>query len=184
MNRPLPTILFIVVAALGLLASALRAATATTSTPRQLIAAAVVAEDAAKKRELIGQLMGSGDPAIAPLLEAWRTDTLFVFTAPDGARIPVLLAGDKDDAGKQPAARVDTGAPLTDAAGAPLRLAAADLTAADHTSLLRRAMKAVLDLADLAAPPRPGPDPGRPWDPLGLARPSAPRPGACWPRGA
>jgi urea transport system permease protein len=142
--------LFIVAAALGLLASALRAATA--STPRQLIAAAVVAEDSAKKRELIGQLMGSGDPAIAPLLEAWRTDTLLVFTAPDGAKIPVLLAGDKDDAGKQPAARVDTGAPLTDAAGAPLRLAAADLTAAEHTSSLRRAMKAVLDLADLAAP--------------------------------
>ncbi len=150
MNRSHPTILFIVAAALGLLASALRAATA--STPRQLIAAAVVAEDSAKKRELIGQLMGSGDPAIAPLLEAWRTDTLLVFTAPDGAKIPVLLAGDKDDAGKQPAARVDTGAPLTDAAGAPLRLAAADLTAAEHTSSLRRAMKAVLDLADLAAP--------------------------------
>ncbi len=150
MNRPLPTILFIVAAACGVLAARLPAAT--TPPPRQLIASAVLADDAAKKRELIGQLMGSGDPAIAPLLEAWRTDALFVFAAPDGAKVPVLLVGEKDEAGKQPATRVDTGAPLTDAAGTALRLAAADLTAADHTSSLRRAMKAVLDLADLAAP--------------------------------
>ena len=149
-HRLPPTILFIVVAALGAFVASARGAAA--PTPRQLIAEAALTEDAAKKRALIGQLMGQGDPAIAPLLEAWRTDVLFVYTAPEGAKIPVLLSGEKDDAGKQPATRVDTNAPLTDAAGAPLRLAAADLTAAEHTSSLRRAMKAVLDLADLAAP--------------------------------
>ena len=138
-HRLPPTILFIVVAALGAFVASARGAAA--PTPRQLIAEAALTEDAAKKRALIGQLMGQGDPAIAPLLEAWRTDVLFVYTAPEGAKIPVLLTGEKDDAGKQPATRVDTNAPLTDAAGAPLRLAAADLTAAEHTSSLRRAMK-------------------------------------------
>lgn len=137
-------------AAAVLLVSAARAATAPSA--RQTIAEAALADDAAKKRELIGRLMGQGDPAIAPLLEAWRTDALFVFTAPDGAKIPVQLAGEKDAAGTQAALRIDTGAPLADAAGKPLRLLAADLAAVEHTSSLRRAMKAVLDLADLAAP--------------------------------
>ncbi len=137
-------------AAAALLVSAVRAAPAPSA--RQTIAEAALAEDAAKKRELIGRLLGQGDPAIAPLLEAWRTDALFVLTAPDGTKIPVQLTGEKDAAGTQSALRVDTGAPLADAAGQPRRLAAADLAAVEHTSSLRRAMKAVLDLADLAAP--------------------------------
>ncbi len=120
--------------------------------PRELIARAALAEDAAQQRALIAQLMGQADPAIAPLLEAWRADALFIFTAADGAKIPVQLVGGKDESGAQAAVRVDTGAPLTAAAGNPLRLAAPDLAAVEHSSALRRAMKAVLDLADLAAP--------------------------------
>ncbi|MBL9187214.1 MAG: urea ABC transporter permease subunit UrtB [Opitutaceae bacterium] len=143
--KPLAWILFFVAACACLVPAG-------AATPREIIARAVLAEDAAVKRELIGQLMGQADPAIAPLLEAWRTDALFIFTAPDGAKIPVVLTGEKDEAGTQPAARIDTGTALTAATGQPLRLVVADLAAADHTSSLRRAMKAVLDLADLAAP--------------------------------
>lgn len=40
---------------------------------RQTIARATLTEDAAQKRGLITLLMGQGDEAIAPLLEAWRT---------------------------------------------------------------------------------------------------------------
>lgn len=135
-----------------LLALVTGAAIRAADTPRQLIANAALAEDAAKKRELIAQLMGQADPAIAALLEAWRTDALFVYTAPDGAKIPIQLTGEKDEAGTQTATRVDTGAALVDAAGKALRVPVASLTVVDHSSSLRRAMKAVLDLADLAAP--------------------------------
>ena len=121
-------------------------------TPRELIARAALADDAARKREYIAQLMGQADAAIAPLLEAWRTDALFIYTPPDGVKIPVQLTGGKDEAGTQTATRVDTGAALTDASGKPLRLVVADLATVDHNASLRRAMKAVLDLADLAAP--------------------------------
>lgn len=149
--KPLSRLAFLFsVAALVWAAPAARAAVP--PTPRELIARAALAEDSAQKRELIGQLMGQSDPAIAPLLEAWRTDTLFLFTAPDGTKIPVELSGDKDADGAQAALRVDTGKPLADAAGRPLRLAASALTAADHTSALRRVMKSVLDLADIGAP--------------------------------
>jgi urea transport system permease protein len=133
-------------------ACALAAPGGRAATPRELIARAALAEEADQKRALITELMGRADPAIAPLLEAWRTDALFVFTAPDGAKIPIQLTGEKDDAGTQPALRIDTGAALANAAGQPLRVVVADLAAVEHNSSLRRAMKAVLDLADLAAP--------------------------------
>ncbi|MBL9212432.1 MAG: urea ABC transporter permease subunit UrtB [Opitutaceae bacterium] len=120
-------------------------------TPREVIARAALAEDSATQRQLIGSLMGRGDDAIAPLFEAWRTDQLFIYAAPDGTKVPVQLTGPKDEAGTQAALRIDTGAALTGPSG-PLRLNAADLTAVEHTAALRRAMKAVLDLADLAAP--------------------------------
>ena len=121
-------------------------------TARQVIARAALTEDAAARRQIIGELSGQGDPAIAVLLEAWKKDALFLYAAPDGKKIPVQLTDAKDSAEAQAAVRVDTGAPLLDAAGKPLRLIASDLTAVEHNAALRKAMKAVLDLADLAAP--------------------------------
>jgi hypothetical protein len=120
--------------------------------PREVIARAALAAEAARQRELLVSLAGRADDSIAPLLDAWRKDALFVYPRPDGTKIAVQLAGEKDGAGAQAATRVDTGAPLLDPTGRPLRLVGADLTAVEHNASLRRAMKAVLDLADLAAP--------------------------------
>jgi urea transport system permease protein len=119
---------------------------------RQTIVKAILTEDDAQKRDLITALVGQPDEAIPVLLTAWRTDALFVYTAPDGTKIPVQLSGEKDAAEAQAATRVDTGAPLADAAGKPLRLIAGDLAAVEHNANLRRAMKAVFDLAELVAP--------------------------------
>jgi len=57
---------FVAFAALSM--AAIRAA----DTPRTTIAKAILAEDAGQKRDLIASLIGQGDDAIAPLLEAWR----------------------------------------------------------------------------------------------------------------
>ena len=121
-------------------------------TPRQTIVKAVLAEDDAQKLDLITALVGQSDDAISPLLIAWRSDALFIYTAPNGTKIPVQLSGAKDDTDAQAATRIDTGAPLLDAAGKPLRLIGNDLTAVEHNANLRRAMKAVFDLAELVAP--------------------------------
>src|SRR5829696_6859006 len=91
------------------------AAARAADTPRQIISQAALTDDAAKKRELIAQLMGQADPAIAPLLEAWRTDALFLYTPSDGVKVPVQLTGEKDEAGTQTATRIDTGTPVADA---------------------------------------------------------------------
>ena len=119
---------------------------------RATIAQATLADSPAKQRELLLSLAGQSDPAIPALLEAWRKDALFLFTAPDGSRVPVQLVGEKDAAEAQTALRLSDGQPLLDAAGHPVRLVGADLTAVEHTSALRRAMKSVLDLLDLGSP--------------------------------
>jgi urea transport system permease protein len=122
------------------------------ATPREIIASAVLEENSAKRRELILSMVGQGDEAIAPLLGAWRQDTLFIYAPAEGAKTPVTLTGDKDASGAQAAFRVSDGQPLTGPDGQPLRLIASTLTAADHTSSLRRAMKSVLDVIDIASP--------------------------------
>ncbi len=120
-------------------------------TPRQTITQAILANDEAKKRELILSLVGQGDDAIETLLVAWRKDTLFVFSTPEAARIPVQLIGEKDADGARQALRVDDGKAVLNAANQPAYLAGANLVAVEHTSSLRRAMKIVLDLIDLGA---------------------------------
>jgi len=122
------------------------------STPRTTIVEALLADTEARKIELISSLAGEGDEAIKPLLSAWREDALFIYESPSGTPVPVLLTGEKDDNDARAALRVDTGAALVDAAGKPVRLVAADLTAVEHTSTLRRAMKGVLDLIDVTDP--------------------------------
>lgn len=120
--------------------------------PRQTIVQAILAADDARKRELIGSLAGQGDEAIRELFTAWRQDGLFVYTAPDGAKVPVELTGDKDGEGAQAAVRVDNGEPLKGAAGQPLRLVGTRLAAVEHDARLRLAMKGVVDLLDLGSP--------------------------------
>ncbi len=135
----------------ALLAGGLRAEDASA---RATINRAILAPDDAAKREIIASLAGSGDEAISVLLGAWRQDALFIYTAPDGAKLPVQLTGAKNAAGAQVALRVDNGAPLVDASGQPLSLVGGDLVRVRHNTPLRRAMKAVLDVLDLVAPDR------------------------------
>lgn len=124
-------------------------------TVRATLVEAMLAETDARKIELIASLASEADPAIEPVLKAWREDALFLYEpTTGGSRIPVLLVGDKDADEARAALRVDTDAPLLDASGKPLRLVAADLNGVEHTSALRRAMKAVVDLLEVTSPDR------------------------------
>src|SRR5690606_515358 len=71
--------------------------------------------------------------------------------ATSGEIIPVVLTGPADESGARTAERVDNGEALLDDASQPVRLSPTGLKAAEHTSALRRAMKAVLDVADLGS---------------------------------
>ena len=125
---------------------------ATSAAPRPTIVQAILEEDDAKKRELIATLAGNPDEAIVTLLTAWRLDQLFIYAPNETTKTPVQLVGPKSENDAQDALKIVDGKPLTDAAGKPLKLVGADLTAVEHNASLRRAMKAVLDLVELAAP--------------------------------
>jgi len=143
--KPLSRLLFFI-AACGLWPLAWGAAPA-----RETIVQAILAEDDARKVALLQQLAGQGDEAIAPLLGAWKADNLFLHDT-GGTKVAVQLVGPKGENDAQDALRLDTGKPHVDATGKPLRLVASDLIAVEHNANLRRAMKAVLDLAEIAHP--------------------------------
>jgi len=121
-------------------------------TPRQIIAKAILEEDADKKAALINSLAGQSDPIIKTLLAAWKEDAIYLYKLDDDHKIPVLLTGEKDADGKQPAVRVDDGQPIKDKEGKPALVAAGDMDTAEHDSVLRSKMKDVLDLLELSAP--------------------------------
>jgi urea transport system permease protein len=123
-------------------------------TARQTIAKAILEEDTEKKTALITSLTGQSDPIIPVLLDAWKSDTIFVYKIDDEHKAPVTLVDGKDSEDKQAALRVDDAQPLLDKDGKPVRLVAADLDAAEHDSNLRGTMKGVLDMLSLANPDR------------------------------
>jgi urea transport system permease protein len=120
-------------------------------TGRETLAKAILEPNDAEKRTKLLSLAGTADPAVIPLLERWKKDELYLVPAA-AALVPVELVGVADAEGRRAAQRVDNGAPLVDAQGAALRFAPKGLKAAEHNGALRRAMRAVSDLADLAAP--------------------------------
>lgn len=124
---------------------------AVVSEPRHVLAEAALLSGSAQ-REKLQSLIGSGDPALQPLLDAWRQDELFIRTDPEGGRSVLHLAPPADSNGAYRAIDVATGEELRTPEGMPLRLARGDLKAVEHTSALRRIMRSIAELLDLASP--------------------------------
>ena len=130
----------------------LRAAETPATDHRALLARAVVEEDAARQIEMVKQLVEAGDELVERALAAWRLSELYLHAAADGTKVPVILESRLDADGKARAVRISDGKFLADASGTELRFAASELTAADNTSRLRRAIKTTLDLFALGNP--------------------------------
>ncbi len=121
-------------------------------TPREIIAKASVLDDSEKQAKLVHLLADSGGEDVEKLLTLWKEGGIFLLDGPKETKIAVTLGADKDSEEKQAVFRFDTGAAVMDEAGKPLRALASDLNTAETDSLLRTAMKSVMDLAQLAAP--------------------------------
>ena len=139
--------------AIGLLAH--NSARAAPETARETIVRAITSRQTTRAEAVrsLDSLAGQGDEAIRGLFTAWRRPNrpVFVYTAPDGTKVPVELTDDKDANSAQAAIRVDNGEPLKDPAGQPLRLDGTKLVAVEHDAKLRRAMKSIVDLLDLGS---------------------------------
>ena len=117
---------------------------------REALHAAIVAEDIDAQLEAIKKSVEANDPFVERALAAWRQGGLYLHETADGSKIPFLLESETD--GKSKGLKLLDGQPLTDPSGTPLTFFASELTAADTTSKLRRAIKTTLDLIALADP--------------------------------
>lgn len=118
---------------------------------RKLLTEAVVESDETRQLMLIRDLSEIPEPIVAQVLLVWRQGGLYVFDSPTG-QVPFLLDSQSDPQGKVRGLRLADGEPLKDDKGSELRFQTADLTAADTTSHLRKAIKTSLDLLALANP--------------------------------
>jgi urea transport system permease protein len=116
---------------------------------RQLLARAIVGSGNEQLKSIV-DLAESNSDLVRTVLLAWPRDEVFIFTAADGTKIPVLPESATDADGKVEATRIDTGERLKDETGTVRKLAVGDLKSAESDGKLRRAIKNTLDLMTLA----------------------------------
>ncbi len=124
----------------------------TTNQFRQLLAQAVITEDADAQIELVNRLVDSTDDLVARGLAAWRLSELYLLTKEDETKIPFLLDPQQDSEGRAKGIGIADGKFLVGADGKPLLFLASELTPADNSSKLRRAIKTTLDLFAIGNP--------------------------------
>ncbi|EIP97067.1 urea ABC transporter, permease protein UrtB [Opitutaceae bacterium TAV1] len=135
-----------------------------------LFASRASAEDSALIRVLLAppaeqpaqirSLLNEEDARIRPTLEAWRSGEIYIHTLPDGQRIPFTLSATANPDGTRNALSIETGQPLTapadpaapDAPPAPLAFQAKAVTSIETNAAIRRAIRDVSQVVDLADP--------------------------------
>jgi urea transport system permease protein len=132
--------------------AALPAHSQTTNHYRKVLAQVVLTEDSDAQIALTKQLIGSTDELVARALASWRMGELYVHTSADGEKIPLVLDSQLDSDGKAKGIRLSDGQFINDATGKPLMFLASEMTPADTTSKLRKAIKTTLDLFAIGNP--------------------------------
>ncbi|MGH7973413.1 MAG: hypothetical protein ACREIC_32250 [Limisphaerales bacterium] len=92
----------------------------TESSVRHELAQAILSQGQ-QQQTLLTELADSGSKVASDVLNAWTRDGVYLYSAPDGAKIPVLLEEAQDAEGKSRALRVDTGQYLQGSDGKDLR---------------------------------------------------------------
>jgi urea transport system permease protein len=106
---------------------------------------AIFSEDAAEQIELVKKLVQANDPLVEQALAAWRQGGIYLYETNE-TKTPFLLDAATDADGKAKAIRLADGEFLKDDKGQPCMFAAAEITAVDTSSKLRKAIKTTLDL--------------------------------------
>ena len=102
------------------------------------------------QQELLKELARTGSKLVESVLTAWARGEVYVYVAPDGAKVPVMLEDQLDASGKARAIRVDNGEPVKDAQGHDLRYDDSTLDTADADMRLRSTISRTLDLLALS----------------------------------
>lgn len=123
--------------------------TAEEATTRQKLAQLITAKPD-EQQKLLAELADTGSKIVSDVLTAWTRDGVYLFDAPDGSKVPVLLEDQQDANGKARASRIADGKFLVDEKGAEMRFASGDLTSADTDMALRKIIQQALDTLALS----------------------------------
>ena len=137
---------------LGWRASAADAAamTETNAIRKELVQA--IMSTGTEQQQLLGDLADSGSMLVNDVLSAWTRDGVYLYEAPDGSKVPVMLEDQQDADGKARAIRIIDGKFVTDASGKELRFGDSDMDTADTDMRLRSAIQQTLDMLALSNP--------------------------------
>jgi urea transport system permease protein len=125
--------------------------TTNTNVVRQELAEAILSKGDGRQK-LLDKLADTGSRFASDVLNAWTMQEVYLYVAPDGSTVPVMLGSQQDAEGRSRAIRIDNGQYLKDAAGKELRFGSSDLNPANADMRTRRAIQHVLDMLALSDP--------------------------------
>jgi urea transport system permease protein len=105
-----------------------------------------------EQRKLINDLGDTGSKLVGDTLQAWTRGEIYLYDAPDGSKVPVLLEDQQDADGKARAIRIMDGQFVKDSSGKELRFGDSDLNSVDTDMHLRAAIQQSIDTLALASP--------------------------------
>ena len=118
---------------------------------RQRLCRAILSEGAEQK-QLLGEISETGSKLVHDVLAAWTRDSVYLYDAPDGSKLPILLEDQTDADGKARAIRIDNGKFLADDKNIELHLDATTLTSAETDATLRSLIRQAMDTLALSDP--------------------------------
>ena len=138
---------------LACLTAAAGADSATGDTPaiRQKLVQTILSSDT-DQQKLLTDLSETGSKLVGDVLLAWTRGGVYLYPAPGGTQIPVLLEDSQDATGKARAIRIIDGQFVKDAAGKELRFGDSELNSVDTDMRLRSSIRQTVDTLALASP--------------------------------
>jgi len=136
---------------LSLTAVAADAPTGDTPAIRQKLVQTLLSTDT-DQQKLLTDLSETGSKLVGDVLLAWTRGGVFLYPAPGGTQVPVLLEDSQDASGKARAIRIIDGQFVKDAAGKDLRFGDSELTSVDTDMRLRSSIRQTVDTLALASP--------------------------------
>lgn len=103
---------------------------------REKLCRAILGEGT-EQQQLIGEISETGSKLVHNVLLAWTRDSVYLYDAGNGSKLPILLEDQTDADGKARAIRIDNGKFLTDDKNQEVHLNATDLTSAETDTALR-----------------------------------------------
>jgi len=136
---------------LGLRATAADVPATDDVTVRKLLAQAIMGSGPTQQ-QVLAQVGETGSKVAADVLNAWIREGVYLYPAPDGSKVPVLLEDSQDASGKARAIRIIDGLFVKDASGKELRFGDSELDNADTDMRLRATISQTMDTLALSSP--------------------------------